>query len=264
MLCPQRTDDHAVAVHVLAVSEVTSRTAAAVLAGVPSFLFASSCSVYDGSPDSEESLTEATRLDPRGHYSRAKLAAEKSLGEIASERMSVVALRMGTLYGLSPRMRFDLVVNRMVRGAILSSEVEVAGEGSSWRPILNVQDAARAYVLAATKDDHRKAFLVTNLVGQNIQVNDIAEKVVSATRGRGRTAARIVRVPPPARVRSYCADGRLAREALGFVPRYGLDGAVRTLFQNLAGWKGADLESPQHENIRWLTRNTLATTGEKR
>lgn len=116
---------------------------------VSRFVFASSCSVYGVSPSL---LNEKSKLRPVSLYAQSKLYAERELLRSAGDHFHPVILRFGTIYGLSPRMRFDLVVNIMTAHAFSKKQITVDG-GEQWRPLLHVDDAARA-CLAMLKAPH--------------------------------------------------------------------------------------------------------------
>jgi len=106
------------------------------------FIFASTCSVYGYSP---EKITEESELNPLSLYARSKIMSENSILALEDENFSPTILRMGTLYGYSPRMRFDLVVNTLTKNAFVNKKIEIFG-GKQWRPLLHVGDAAEAYI----------------------------------------------------------------------------------------------------------------------
>lgn len=113
---------------------------------VNKFIFASTCSVYGAQvSDDEGLLTEESLLNPVSLYAEMKIMSEKALREISDENFSPTILRMGTLYGISPRMRFDLVVNILTAKAKVDGEFNIMG-GEQWRPFVEVGDAADAYI----------------------------------------------------------------------------------------------------------------------
>jgi len=121
-----------------------ARSAAA--RGVRRFVFASTCSVYGEGRD--EVLTEDSPVKPLTLYAETRWHAEQGLLELAAEgTLEPILMRFGTVYGLSPRMRFDLVVNLLARDAVLKGEVSIFG-GTQWRPFVHVGDIARALRLA--------------------------------------------------------------------------------------------------------------------
>lgn len=119
---------------------------AAAARGVRRFVFASTCSVYGEGRD--EVLTEDSPVRPLSLYAESRAHAERGLLELAGTAgFEPVLLRFGTVYGLSPRMRFDLVVNLLTRQAVRSGAISIFG-GSQWRPFVHVDDIARALVMA--------------------------------------------------------------------------------------------------------------------
>ncbi len=112
--------------------------------GVNRFVFASTCSNY-GVSDTTRLADETTPLNPVSLYAETKVAAEEYVMAAAGDRFCATVVRLATVFGLSPRMRFDLLVNEFVRDAVLDRKVVVYGP-SSWRPFLHVRDAARAFV----------------------------------------------------------------------------------------------------------------------
>jgi nucleoside-diphosphate-sugar epimerase len=108
--------------------------------GIKHFVFASTCSVYGAS---EHALTESSALNPLSLYARSKVASEKLLLNMADDRFTPIIVRFGTIYGLSGRTRFDLVVNLLAAKAVFDGRITVFG-GAQWRPFLHVEDAARA------------------------------------------------------------------------------------------------------------------------
>lgn len=146
-------------------------------AGVSRFLFASSCSNYGAS--GQDFLTEDAPFNPVTPYGESKVKVEQAVSPLADERFSPTFLRASTAYGLSPRIRFDLVVNNLTAWAFTTGEVHLKSDGSPWRPIVHVEDIARAYiaVLEADRTDvHNEAFNVGTTT-ENYQIREIAEIV---------------------------------------------------------------------------------------
>jgi nucleoside-diphosphate-sugar epimerase len=132
---------------------------AAKAAGVRRFLFSSSCIMYGVSQLSV--VTEESPLDPQTEYARSKVKAERAISAMASSGFSPVFLRNGTVYGPSPRMRFDTVLNNLVGAAVTTGKVTVYGAGKPWRPVVYVEDVARAFLRvleAPTAQTHNQAF----------------------------------------------------------------------------------------------------------
>lgn len=148
-------------------------------AGVTRFLFASSCSNYGAS--GAEFLDESARFNPVTPYGVSKVNVEKSVSSLAEDSFSPTFLRASTAYGLSPRLRFDLVVNNLTAWAFTTGEVHLKSDGTPWRPIVHVEDIANAYIAALEAERslvHNKAFNV-GLTAENYQIREIANIVSS-------------------------------------------------------------------------------------
>lgn len=154
---------------------------AAKAAGVSRFLFSSSCSNY-GASGSDDWLNEEARLRPVTPYARSKVDSEAALVKLADETFSPVFLRSATAYGVSPRLRFDLVLNNLVAWAMATGQIRLKSDGSAWRPLVHIVDIAQAFekALAAPKEAvHAQAFNV----GHNadcMRVRDLAENIRAA------------------------------------------------------------------------------------
>jgi nucleoside-diphosphate-sugar epimerase len=143
--------------------------------GVRRFVFASSCSIYGAAGGTPRA--EGDALNPLTAYARSKVEAETKLRLRADTRFMVTCLRFATACGASPRLRLDLVLNDFVASAALNGRIEVLSDGSPWRPLIHVEDMARAIEWALTRDGD--AFLAVN-VGSNAwtwQMGDLAHDV---------------------------------------------------------------------------------------
>ena len=145
--------------------------------GVERFVFSSSCSNYGaGGPDW---LDESSAFNPVTPYGVSKVRAEKGLARLADDSFTPVLLRSATAYGVSPRLRFDLVVNNLVAWAFTTGKVFLKSDGSAWRPLVHIEDISLAFceVLEAPADKVRgEAFNVGN-TADNLQIRDVAEIV---------------------------------------------------------------------------------------
>jgi nucleoside-diphosphate-sugar epimerase len=150
-------------------------------AGVTRFLFASSCSMY-GAAGSDDVLTEEAPLKPLTAYAISKVRAEETLSQLADSSFSPVFMRNATAHGLAPRLRADVVLNNLVCWAHTTGRIRIMSDGTSWRPVVHVQDIARVFAVAlvAPRDAiHNQAFNV-GATGENYQVRELAE-IVRAT-----------------------------------------------------------------------------------
>jgi nucleoside-diphosphate-sugar epimerase len=146
-------------------------------AGVARFVFASSCSNYGASGD--QFISEAGALHPVTPYGMSKVEAESGISALADETFSPTFLRASTAYGLSPRLRFDLVVNNLTAWACTTGDVHLKSDGSPWRPIVHVEDIAQAYIAtveAPRNEVHLEVFNVGQ-TSENYQIREIAEIV---------------------------------------------------------------------------------------
>src|SRR5262249_28159183 len=152
-------------------------------AGVPRFLFASSCSLYGAAGSA--GVSEDAELFPVTPYGEAKVVAERELSLLADDNFSPTYLRNATAYGASPRLRLDIVVNNLTAVALTTGEVRLESDGSPWRPLVHVEDICRSFlaVMEAPRElVHDQAFNVGR-AADNVQVRDIAELVRNAVPG---------------------------------------------------------------------------------
>src|ERR1700731_722261 len=116
-------------------------------AGVKRFLFSSSCSTY-GAASSEDLLNEEAEFNPVTPYGRSKVLVEQDVVKLASPNFPPTFLRNATAYGVSPRLRFDLVLNNLMAWAKTTGQIKVMSDGTPWRPLVHIQDISRAAIAA--------------------------------------------------------------------------------------------------------------------
>jgi nucleoside-diphosphate-sugar epimerase len=147
-------------------------------AGVRSFVFASSCSMYGAADDSAR--TEASPLNPLTAYAKSKALTERDLAPLASSQFNITSLRFSTACGWSDRLRLDLVLNDFVAAAVASKKITILSDGTPWRPLINVKDMARAIDWAIQrKGEMGSEYLAVNVGSndRNYQVKELAEAV---------------------------------------------------------------------------------------
>jgi len=197
-------------------------------AGVQRFLFSSSCSLYGTSDD--DLLTEEADFNPITAYAVSKVRVEEELSRLADGGFSPVCLRNATVYGVSPKLRADLVVNNLVGYAVTTGEVRIQSDGTPWRPLVHVEDVCRAFaaVLAAPRDViHNQAFNVGRSE-DNHQVRDIAKVVEDVVPGSQITYPGGV----PADARCYRVDcSKLPATLPAFRPQWTLRQGVQSLYE---------------------------------
>jgi nucleoside-diphosphate-sugar epimerase len=230
--------------------EASLRLAAlAKAAGVKNFVFASSCSVYGFASDGR-ARKEEDQLNPLTAYARSKIGTEEGLRKMQNASMTITSLRFATACGMSPRLRLDLVVNDFVACAISSGEITVLSDGTPWRPLIDVNDMARAIDWAITrKADNGGAYLAVNAGSDewNYQVADLAKAVAAAVPG---TKVSINMAAPPDK-RSYKVDFSLYRSlAPAHQPRVKLAESIMAICEGLRGMGFADRDFRNSQAIR--------------
>jgi nucleoside-diphosphate-sugar epimerase len=222
-------------------------------AGVASFVFASSCSVYG--PADDRPRTEQSEVSPLTAYARSKIMTEEGLRELASPDFRVTCLRFATACGMSDRLRLDLVLNDFVASAIATGRITVLSDGTPWRPLINVADMARAIEWAVTREvDAGGPCLVVNAGSNawNYQVRELAQAVAEVVPG---TEVSINKDAPADR-RSYRVDFSLFSSlAPDHQPESTLVGTIEGLRKGLQAMGFAD---PDFRNSTWIRLRVLA------
>lgn len=146
-------------------------------AGVRRFVFASSCSLYG--QGGSLGLTEEAEANPQTPYAHSKIDFEKALHDMADDTFSPTYLRNATAFGISPRLRFDIVVNNLCGWAHTAKQIRMTSDGTPWRPLVHVRDISKAFACALEaplEAVHDQAFNVGS-TENNVQIRDIAHKV---------------------------------------------------------------------------------------
>lgn len=217
--------------------------------GIARYVFASSCSLYDGLPPGMHS--EDAPIQPRAAYATSKRYGEERLLELADKGLCPVILRNGTVYGWSPRMRFDLVVNTFIKDALMSGALKLHGGGWMWRPLVDVQDCADAMIAAYEAPAAKVQGEIFNVVHSNYQIRELAMIVAGSVQLTGRRVA-LEEVPSLKLTRNYeCANAKLST-TLGFIPRRSVLEAVTDVLARIDPDNILYLTDPRAYNIRWL------------
>jgi nucleoside-diphosphate-sugar epimerase len=213
--------------------------------GVGHFVFASTCSVYGAS---DHHLDERSQLNPVSLYARSKIASEKVLQKMADDHFSPVILRFGTIFGLSGRTRFDLVINLLTAKAVMDGEITVFG-GDQWRPFLHVDDAARALldVLTASQDIVRNQVFNVGSSDQNHTINQIAEIIQ-----RHVPQAHVVHKGDGADRRNYWVSFNKINRMLGFRPKWTVDQGIDQVIEAINSGKVLDYRDAKYSNVLFL------------
>jgi nucleoside-diphosphate-sugar epimerase len=217
-------------------------------AGVPRFVFSSSCSNYGASGD--EVLTEESPFRPVTPYGTSKVRVEEDVSRLADERFSPTFLRNATAYGVSPRLRFDLVLNNLVAWAYTTGAVTLKSDGTPWRPIVHIEDISRAFtaVLEAPREVvHNQAFNVGR-TGENYRIRELAE-IVQETVPGSRVEFTKDAGPDKRCYRVNC--DRLPRVLPAFRPQWDAWRGARELYDayRRVGLRLEDFEGPRFRRV---------------
>lgn len=232
----------------------------AAQAGVRNFVVASSCSMYGEASGGARKETDPT--NPLTAYARSKIGMEDSLKHKDLGEMVFTSLRFATACGMSSRLRLDLVLNDFVAGALASGEITVLSDGSPWRPLIDVEDMARAISWAIGRQaDNGGKFLAVNAGSNknNYQVRDLAAAVARAVSG---TRVSINRDAQPDK-RSYQVDFSLFQTlAPDFLPQITLEQSIDRLHDGLASMQFSDRDFRNSSFMRLNTLRRYIASGE--
>jgi nucleoside-diphosphate-sugar epimerase len=222
--------------------------------GVRRYVFASTCSIYDtgvASPEHDVMLDEEAAVAPRAAYASSKFEAERQILAMADGVFCPVILRKGTVYGFSPRMRYDLVVNTFVRDGLARGTITLHYGGEMWRPLLDVRDAARAYLLALQADDATVRGQVFNVAYRNHRISEVALRVREVFRDLGLPLD--IRADFGYRgVRNYRVRTTKIERALGFKAVVSIEDSVKEMVGRIKEYGYTDFDNPRYYNIRWM------------
>lgn len=231
--------------------------------GVARFIQASSGSIYDvgaGHPENDILHNEDSPVKPFRVYSVTKREAEKEILNLADDGFTPVVVRKGSVYGYSPRMRFDLVVNAFVLNALQSGCLVLHNGGEMWRPLLSIQDAAAAYRIMLEAPAEKVGGEIFNLTNGNYRISELALRVQHKLAHLG-ISCKIEPDYQYRNLRSCQASGRKVAERLGFVPKVTVEETVEDLAGKIQNGAFPDVSDPACHNIRWL--DLLEETNQK-
>lgn len=223
----------------------------AKLAGVQRFVFASSCSVYGAGSDG--AVAEDGVLAPLTAYAISKVRTEEAVSKLADEHFSPVFMRNATAYGVSPRLRIDLVLNNLTGWAYTTGSVKLLSDGTPWRPLVHVEDicgAVAAVIEAPRQAIHNQSFNV-GANAENHQIRSLAEIVRQTVPG---CTVEYAGSGEPDR-RSYRVDfAKIGRHVPAFQPRWTAHSGAEQLYRayRTAELAAADLQSPRYVRLKQL------------
>jgi nucleoside-diphosphate-sugar epimerase len=236
----------------------TQRLVAASLArGIERFTFASSASIYDTESSKTElshspvMCDETTLVTPRGAYSISKKYAEDVVLRAASRDFAPVVFRQGTVYGFSPRMRFDLVVNTFVKDAVVLRRLYLHGGGWMWRPLVDVEDVAAVHVAALSAKLDLLRGEIFNVLEENYQIRQLA-MLVAGGLVNPPLHVELVEAPLPSLVRNYRMSNAKLSKSLGFTPSRTVLESIQDMLARLPLDKADDFGDPRYYNVKWM------------
>lgn len=220
-------------------------------AGVPRYLFASSCSIYGAGQKLD--LDETDSLNPLTAYAKSKIQTEEAVSELADDDFSPAFLRNATAYGHSPMLRTDLVVNNLLACAVSTGEIRIMSDGSPWRPLIHCRDIAGAFIafMEAPRDQIHNMAINVGGNSENYQVRDVGDMVRRLVPGATVAYTGEVGADP----RNYRVKFDLLRARLpNFRLEYNLESGMEELHRKLRdrGFSIDDWNSDQFVRLRTL------------
>lgn len=222
--------------------------------GVRRFAFASTCSVYGAS---DGVLNENSRLNPVSLYARSKIASEKVLREMRDESFAPAILRFGTIFGLSGRTRFDLVVNLLTAKAVFDGKITLYG-GDQWRPFVHVDDAAKAVLTVLQAPIAQVDSEIFNIGGDTLnytlqQVGEVINRMVPGSE--------LLDLGANSDRRNYRVDFGKARRILGFTPKWRLEEGIAQVISAIKDGVVQDYTLPKYSNVKFLNQERIGFLG---
>lgn len=221
-------------------------------AGVEKFIFSSSCSIYGQT--SGGSMNEESSLNPVSVYAQEKIISEWRLSRLADKKFAPVYLRNATAFGVSPRMRFDLVVNNLEGHAYTSGKIKIMSDGKAYRPIVHIRDISKAFILASeAKHDlvFNKAFNVGSN-SENYRVKEIAEKIHKQMPG---TQIEILGKNAEDK-RSYKVDFSKIQDMIGFEADWPIEKGVGEIYDSFKkkNFDDEEFNNPRYITLKWMKK----------
>ena len=213
--------------------------------GISRFIFASTCSVYGAG---DETLDERSELNPVSLYGRTKLAAERGLQSMADDTFTPTLIRFATIYGLSGRTRFDLVVNLLTAKAKIEGQITIFG-GSQWRPFVHVDDAALGVFTILEAELPLVANQVFN-VGSDAQ-NYTIEEIGQLIHEQIFSAELILDENSPDK-RNYRVSFRKIHDMLEYEPKWTVEDGIRQVAEAVASGAVQDYREAKYSNVKFL------------
>jgi len=205
------------------------------LHNIETYIFASTCSVYGSQPN--KLITEKSPVSPLDYYAKQKFLSERAIGWL---NRAPTILRFGTLYGFSPRMRFDLVINLFIAQALCNGKITVFG-GDQYRPFLHVDDASESILFALEKN----LTGTYNVISENLTILEAAKKISDSIN------CDIEISHENEDIRNYkVSDGKIRQ--MGFLPKKNIENAIIEIKQAIESGQIKDFNDPKYNNYKLL------------
>jgi len=212
-------------------------------AGVSQYIISSSCSVYG--KGTEKYLNENSTTNPVSVYAKSTYEAEQANLDLADDNFSVTALRNATVFGLSTRMRFDLVVNLMTLTAFQTGKIIVMGGGNQWRPLVHISDVSRAFISLLSLSSRRINSEVFNIGLDNFQIKNLAYMV----REELQLPIDINVAPDDADKRDYNVSFEKAKNIINFEAKFSVKQGIKEIYSALKS--GSVDTGPKTVTVKW-------------
>lgn len=218
-----------------------------------SYIFASTASIYDFGVADEKLdvvMDETSKVNPILHYSLSKYKAEQKLLDLADGNFNAIILRKATICGYSPRMRYDLVINTLVKDGLNDYVLRLNGGGENWRPLIDINDMCEIYSRCVNLDKTG----IYNAVGYNIRVSELALRVMSELQLKMGAAISIESDYnfPKSKIRNYRVDGSKLWSEINFKPQISVQETVSGILNKISQIR--DFGNPVYYNIRWVEK----------
>lgn len=232
--------------------------------GIKRFVYASTCSIYFtlNTPLEPPLYKEIDLVNPISAYSFTKRCSEQTLLAMVSGNFQPTIFRKGTLYGWSPRMRYDLVFNSFAKDAFFKKVLTVDAGGEIWRPMIDIADAADVYIKALELPLEKVGGKIFNIADQNWNIGELAKQIRDIVRKKKGIEIDLD-IRPFNLTRNYKADTSLFKETFNFKPGRSLEEALFEIWEHLENDKNHDPHHIKHYGDRWYKQYFETEEGEK-